>query len=92
LLLGADAVANMPTWRRLEETRHLATIVVIERAGDAHAEPPGGGWRYERLSIPRLDVSSSDIRRRLAAGRPVDGLVPVPVIREIRARGLYTAA
>jgi nicotinate-nucleotide adenylyltransferase len=91
LLLGADAVANMPTWRRLEETRHLATIVVIERAGDAHAEPPGGGWRYERLSIPRLDVSSSDIRRRLAAGRPVDGLVPVPVIREIRARGLYTA-
>jgi nicotinate-nucleotide adenylyltransferase len=91
LLLGADAVANMPTWRRLEETRHLATIVVIERAGDAHAEPPGGGWRYERLSIPRLDVSSSDIRGRLAAGRPVDGLVPVPVIREIRARGLYTA-
>lgn len=91
LLLGADAVANMPTWRRLEETRHLATIVVIERAGDAHAEPPGRGWRYERLSIPRLDVSSSDIRRRLAAGRPVDGLVPAPVIREIRARGLYTA-
>jgi nicotinate-nucleotide adenylyltransferase len=91
LLLGADAVANMPTWRRLEETRRLATIVVIERAGDAHAEPPGRGWRYERLSIPRLDVSSSDIRRRLAAGRPVDGLVPAPVIREIRARGLYTA-
>ena len=91
LLLGADAVANMPTWRRLDETRGLATVVVIERAGDAHAEPPGGGWRYERLSIPRLDVSSSDIRRRLAAGRPVDGLLPVPVIREIRARGLYTA-
>ena len=91
LLLGADAVANMPTWRRLDETRSLATVVVIERAGDAHAEPPGGGWRYERLSIPRLDVSSSDIRRRLAAGRPVDGLLPVPVIREIRARGLYTA-
>ena len=91
LLLGADAVANMPTWRRLDETRGLATVVVIERAGDAHAEPPGGGWRYERLSIPRLDVSSSDIRRRLAAGRPVDGLLPVPVIREVRARGLYTA-
>ena len=91
VLLGADAVANMPTWRRLDETRGLATVVVIERAGDAHAEPPGGGWRYERLSIPRLDVSSSDIRRRLAAGRPVDGLLPVPVIREIRARGLYTA-
>src|SRR4051812_17843028 len=31
LLLGADAVANMPTWRRLEETRHLAAIAVLER-------------------------------------------------------------
>ncbi|HEV3452418.1 MAG TPA: nicotinate-nucleotide adenylyltransferase [Acidimicrobiia bacterium] len=91
LMLGADAVANMPTWRRLDETRDLATIVVVERAGDAHAEPPGGGWRFERLSIPRLDVSSSDVRARLAAGRPVDGLVPPAVLREIRARGLYTA-
>jgi nicotinate-nucleotide adenylyltransferase len=91
VLLGADAVANMPTWRRLDETRDLATVVVIERAGDAHAEPPGPGWRFERLSIPRLDVSSSDIRDRLAAGRPVDGLVSVAVMAEIEARGLYTA-
>lgn len=91
LLLGADAVANMATWRRLDETRALATVVVIERAGDAHAEPPGPGWRFERLSIPRLDVASSDIRGRLAAGRPVDGLVPVAVMAEIEARGLYTA-
>ena len=91
VLLGADAVANMTTWRRLDETRDLATVVVIERAGDAHAEPPGPGWRFERLSIPRLDVSSSDIRDRLGAGRPVDGLVPVAVMAEIEARGLYTA-
>jgi nicotinate-nucleotide adenylyltransferase len=92
VLLGADAVANMATWRRLDETRDLATIVVIERAGDAHAEPPGPGWRFERLSIPRLDVSSSDIRDRLGAGRPVDGLVPIAVMAEIEARGLYTAS
>jgi nicotinate-nucleotide adenylyltransferase len=91
VLLGADAVANMSTWRRLDETRALATVVVIERAGDAHAEPPGPGWRFERLSIPRLEVSSSDIRDRLGAGRPVDGLVPVAVMAEIEARGLYTA-
>lgn len=91
LLLGADAVANMPTWKRLDETRDLATVVVVERAGDSHTEPPGPGWRFERLSIPRLDVSSSDVRARLAAGRPVDGLLPSAVIAEIRARGLYTA-
>lgn len=90
LILGADAVANMGTWKRLDETRHLATVVVIERAGDAHAEPPGAGWRFERVEIPRLDVSSTDIRERLAVGRPADGLVPAAVMQVIRARGLYT--
>jgi nicotinate-nucleotide adenylyltransferase len=91
LVLGADAVANMGTWRRLEETRALATIVVVERAGDAHAEPPGGGWRVERVSIPRLDISSTDLRERLRTGRPVDGLVPSAVARELHGRALYTA-
>ena len=76
LVLGADAVANMPTWRRLDETRHLATVVVVERAGDVHSEPPGPGWRVERVSIPRLDISSTDLRDRLREGRPIDGLVP----------------
>jgi nicotinate-nucleotide adenylyltransferase len=92
LVLGADAVANMPTWRRLDETRHLATVVVVERAGDVHSEPPGPGWRVERVSIPRLDISSTDLRERLRDGRPIDGLVPADVVREIRRRGLYTGA
>jgi nicotinate-nucleotide adenylyltransferase len=88
LLLGADAVANMPTWRRLDDTKHLATIVVVEREGE-HAEPPGEGWSVQHLSVPRLDVSSTDIRSRLAEGRPIHGLVPAPVVREIAERGLY---
>ncbi len=92
LVLGADAVANMSTWKRLEETRELATIVVIERAGDIHAEPPGPGWRFERLAIPRLDISSTEIRARLSAGRPIDGLVPPAVMSLIRSRGLYTSS
>jgi nicotinate-nucleotide adenylyltransferase len=56
LLLGADAVSNMPTWKRLDDTRSLTTVVVIERDGE-HAEPPGSGWRVEHLPIPRLEVS-----------------------------------
>ena len=91
LVLGADAVANMPTWRRLDETRQLATIVVVERAGDVHSEPPGPGWRVERVSIPRLDISSTDLRERLHEGRPIDGLVPPHVVHEIHRRGIYTA-
>jgi nicotinate-nucleotide adenylyltransferase len=89
LVLGADAVRNMPTWRKLEETRDLATLVIVERAGDAHAEAPLPGWAVERATIPRLDISSSDLRARLAAGRPIDGLVPPAVVRAIAERGLY---
>jgi nicotinate-nucleotide adenylyltransferase len=89
LILGTDAAANMPTWRRLDDTRDLATVVVVEREGE-HAEPPGPDWKFQHVHIPRLDVSSSDIRARLAAGRPIDGLVPAPVAEFIRARGLYT--
>jgi len=89
LVLGADAAANMPTWRRLDETRPLATVVVTERAGEK-AEPPGPGWRWEHVGIPRLDISSSDLRARLASGHPVDGLTPAAVVRFIRERGLYT--
>lgn len=89
LLLGTDAAANMPTWRRLEETRALATIVVVERAGE-HADPPGPGWRFEHVTIPRLDVSSSEIRARVRAGRPIDGLTPPEVVQFIREQGLYT--
>jgi nicotinate-nucleotide adenylyltransferase len=89
LLLGADAVANMPTWRRLEETRDLAMVVVVERAGE-HAEPPGDGWRFEHVTIPRLDVSSSEIRRRVSEHRPIDGLTPPGVVDFIRIERLYT--
>lgn len=90
VLLGADAVANMPTWRRLDETRSLATVVVIEREGE-HADPPGPGWRIHHVAIPRLDVSSSEIRERRRSGRPIDGLTPPAVVRFIREHCLYTA-
>jgi nicotinate-nucleotide adenylyltransferase len=78
----------MPNWRRLEETRALAAIAVVQRAGE-HAEPPGPGWRFEHVTIPRLDVSSSEIRARGAAGRPIDGLTPPRVVDFIRDAGLY---
>jgi nicotinate-nucleotide adenylyltransferase len=90
VILGTDAAANMPTWRRLEETRTLASVVVVEREGE-HADPPGPAWSFLHVPIPRLDVSSSDIRHRLAAGRPIDGLVPRSVVEFIRVQGLYSA-
>lgn len=91
LILGADAAANMTSWRRLDDTRELATVVVVERKGE-HAEAPGAGWRWMHLRIPRLDISSSEVRSRLSAGRPAIGLVPPRVLDYISHHDLYTPA
>lgn len=89
LVLGADAVANMGTWRRLEDTRDLATVVVVEREGE-RADPPGPGWRVEHVPIPRIDVSSTAVRERIAAGAPIDDLVPAATAHYLADRGIYT--
>jgi nicotinate-nucleotide adenylyltransferase len=88
LIVGADAAAGLRSWRRHEELPDLATLVVVDRAGvtEAPLDWPGP---VVRLTVPRLDVSSSELRRRLAAGEPVDYLVPAPVASLLRERLLY---
>jgi len=97
LIVGADVAASMRTWVGVERLPGLATLVVVDRAGDG---PPGEGppaeglpvgWACERVSIPRLDVSSTDLRARAARGWPLDGLVPPGAVQLIVERGLYRA-
>lgn len=88
LVIGADVVPSLPTWLRVEELPRQVTLVVVQRGGVAPVPDPPG-WRVARLRIPALDISSSDLRERLATGRPVDFLIPEPAIRCIRSRGLY---
>lgn len=88
LVVGADLVGELGTWHRTEDLRDLVTLAVVSRpAADATAVAPG--WRAVRIDGPRVDVSSSEVRERIAAGEPVDDLVPPEVIRCIRRRGLY---
>src|SRR5574341_796455 len=61
IILGSDAAANMPTWRRLEETRDLATLVIVERDRTGHVDPPDAGWRVEYVPIPQVDISSTEL-------------------------------
>ena len=88
VIVGSDAAAGIDTWKRADEVRESATIVVVERPGVA-SPPLPTGWTFERVDIPRLDVSSTDLRRRVAAGEPIDGLVPPAVRSVIESRGLY---
>ncbi len=88
LVVGADVAAELGTWRRVATVAALATVVVVTRGGvpQPTLEAP---WRVERVEIPALEVSSSDLRARRAGGRPLDFLIPRPAIDCIRRRGLY---
>ncbi len=88
LVVGSDVAGLLETWERPEAVRRLATLVVVDRPGATEPEL-GPGWRVERVRIPHLDISASDLRARAAAGKPLDWLVPAGTIACIRERGLY---
>lgn len=93
LIIGADVAASLDSWVRLDEIRAAVTLVTVSRPG---SDVPldrlrTDGWRVEHVEVPSLDVSSSDLRWRMTAGRPIDVLVPVAAVREIERRGLYSA-
>ena len=87
LLLGADALADLPRWRESGEVRSLATVVGCARPG---FPAPEGTSVVLEAATP--EISSSEIRRRVAAGKPLDGLVPDDVAAYIEERGLYRGA
>ena len=91
LILGSAAAAGLPTWDRVEELRGLATLVVVTRPGADDALPPPG-WDYRAVEVPRLEVSSTDLRARFADGRPLDWLVTDAVVHVIRQRNLYAVS
>jgi nicotinate-nucleotide adenylyltransferase len=88
---GADAILQILTWKDPEDALELATFVAVSRPGhDLHElEELGVSDRVVRLEIPALAISSTDIRRRVAEGRPIRYLVPEQVRRYIEEHGLY---
>jgi nicotinate-nucleotide adenylyltransferase len=88
VILGTDAAAGLQTWERFDDVRERATIVVVGRPG-SDPVPPLAGWRWLNLEVPMLEVSSTELRSRAQAGRPLDFLVPAATIDCIEERGLY---
>jgi len=91
LVLGADAAAGLETWERVEEVRQLASLVVVDRPGRPPAVIPEG-WTWTQVEVPRLEVSSTDLRDRVADGRPLEYLLPDAVIACVREHRLYRGA
>ena len=97
-IVGGDMASSLPSWREPEAVLELARVAVAEREEHRRHEIAErvGGLRgaQERIvffTMSRLDISSSDIRRRVAEGRPIRWLVPGEVADDIERHGLYGA-
>ena len=88
VIVGSDLVEGLGSWERVDDLRRLVTLVVVSRPHSPVPAPPAG-WRTELVEGPGIDVSSSEVRARVAEGRSLVGLVPEPVIRCIQRRDLY---
>ena len=87
LILGADAAGGLQSWHRSEELRQRVQIVVVDRAWSARDVPKG--WRFQRLEMESVDISSSTIRERVREGKTIRHLVGEPVNSYIENSGLY---
>ncbi len=98
-IVGGDMARSLPTWREPESVLSLATLAVAERAGSDREDVRGelralGGATADRVvffDMPRIDVSSSLVRERVATGRPIRYLVPDAVAAAIGENGWYRA-
>jgi nicotinate-nucleotide adenylyltransferase len=98
LILGGDQALALPTWHEPERVLELATLAVFER-GTSTRNAIGitigrmaGADRVRFLEMPRIDISSTLVRRRAAAGKPIRYLVPDKVANFIGAQSLYGAS
>jgi len=99
LLLGADALADFPTWRSPARIAALAVLVTVRRAGSAAAdlgrvaEAIGPAAHAQlvahQVEMPQVDFSSRDLRARLSAGKSIRYRTPRPVERYLEESSLY---
>jgi nicotinate-nucleotide adenylyltransferase len=86
LLVGADAAADLQAWREANELPRLARIVVFARPG---SPVPQSSLFSEIVKVPALDISATEIRRRVGRGHPIRYWVPDTVAEYIATHRLY---
>jgi nicotinate-nucleotide adenylyltransferase len=92
---GADSLADIPTWYQPQRLIELCDLAVVERTGIDIDLPwlerqlPGLTARIHWVKMPRLEISSSDLRARVREGRFISYLLPATVEDYIREEGLY---
>ncbi len=97
-ILGLDVLGRFDQWVEPERVVELARLLAVSRPGYTgfdwpgfYARNPYAKGRVDCLDSTAIDVSASEIRRRIAAGAAVSGLLPAAVEEYIRQNGLYKA-
>jgi nicotinate-nucleotide adenylyltransferase len=88
LIVGMDALAAFDRWKNPERIREIAEIAVLSRTGD-HGVDANVGGGVTVVGTRRIDISSSEIRQRLAEGKSIRGFVAESVEEYIATRNLY---
>jgi nicotinate-nucleotide adenylyltransferase len=102
LLVGSDALPDLPKWHAPERIIRAATLVVMERPGHpvlsvaelqtAIGLPAGQQLRLQKVDVPLIDLSSRDIRRRVSQGRSIRYMLPRAVEVYVSEKRLYQSA
>ena len=92
LILGQDQYASLHTWRDWRELLGLVTLAIANRPGAVlTVNPLIAQVAHQTVLLPMMEVSSTEVRRRVAAGLSIAGLVPEPVASYIEQSHLYVA-
>jgi nicotinate-nucleotide adenylyltransferase len=95
-VVSAETLDDFEAWREPERILELCRVAVAPRPGTDSLDHgwvaerfPGFEGRFAFLSGPELDIASTTIRERVAAGEPIDAMAPAAVVRYIEEMGLY---
>lgn len=91
LIIGLDSLADLPNWKDPHTILAHARLLVAPRPGGHYDVPDEFAGAYDLLDLEETDLSSTDIRERIASGECVGHLVPQAVERLIREEGIYHA-
>lgn len=88
-VVGTDQLASLPRWYGIEQLVHQIGFILVQRPGYEWSWPGIPGLRLYPVTNPEMPVSSTEVRRRLEAGKPIRGLVPPAVEAYIARHHLY---
>jgi nicotinate-nucleotide adenylyltransferase len=88
-ITGADALAQMLSWRDMDELFTLAHFIGCTRPGHQLSDPGLPNGRVSLVEVPALAISSTECRQRVRSGQPIWYLVPDGIVQYINKRGLY---